>query len=481
MTLEDAIAADAQAERAGRVPMREMEPRPDHATNARSREDDPPLGRGTCRRIHLACHVALALLLGGLAQTAGAVADRESQTQRLARTIVLPAEVRADDWIVLQLDGRVLANSAPDRADLRVVDAEGGLVPFRLRRLDPLEIRWTPIDTLALAWRPDPSAGWRSEISWTALPDRAILVVGEPHAQLESADPELGIPVVEWQSLAPEQSGFVLAEGDFRGFLAVFGGSAPASATAVIYEESRTPRPLEELAFTVTEGRFDGRSWRTQVVLDGPPRAVAALDLAPGARSDLPLTVEADVEGQGWIWASPSQPDRFTRRPLTHAPGEAHERLEWTPEHRAARLRLRAEGASGPEAPVTIRAVHAVPEEIEFRPRGAAPFRLLHGDPFLAAPGFASIPEEQFVGTRIRARLGAEEPNPFAEPPRGLEWLRRHPAVLTAGLFALLALLAAAVLLGRRSAPEATRAGADGRRPTQPEAPQTNPTGETKP
>jgi hypothetical protein len=129
--------------------------------------------------------------------------------------------------------------------------------------------------------------------------------------------------------------------------------------------------------------------------------------------------------------------------------GTGNLRIEWPPTERTDRIRLTVHDASGPGAPIEVLRVLAIPDEIEFRATGTPPFRLLYGDPHLGPRDVVLTTPEFLVRSRLPARLGAELANPFAEAPRGMEWLRRHPVVLSTALFAVLALLAVLALAGR--------------------------------
>ena len=421
----------------------------------------PTRGESVGRTWTVALSAAL-ILQAWTANMVRAESDRDARAQSYARTIdLLAGPVPSEDrWAEVTLDDEIRTRAAHDLRDVQIVDADGKALPQRFRSASAMDVHWNELLRIDVDWREDPGRGWFADLESPEVPARSLLVFSEPGIQIEERRPEdsPGSPrgLRSRRSPEPEQrfagsglSAFVLDEGVPRYRVYASVTARRPDQEAIVYAETRESTDLEAIEFRQTETSSVTNRSSVTVELAGPARTVAQLRVQVDGelRGGLGLELEVPAADGSFEWFRP--PDQDLR--VVDRDGA---RGEWTidcPSPRPAR-RLRLSGSSWPGSDyVRVLSILAIPDRIEFLPDGRTPFRLLYGDPQARERRAPLLRPEVLIDTRIPGRLGPEEPNPFYESPRGFEWLRRHPAVLSGALFAVLAVLAGLALTGRRS------------------------------
>jgi hypothetical protein len=411
--------------------------------------------------------VATALALAPMA-VAAAVTER---------TIVAPAPGR----VVVTLDQAVYEGARADLGDLRVRDAQDAEVPYLLERVDDQPLR--PIErplvrnrafvrgqqaeatldfgaptlkshvTLSLSGdnfrrRVKVEGRARQDPRWATLTDSAYVfaVPGPLAARYETVPlPENNFPLLR---------------------VTVYNGPDDPDRIEILDastrpEERRRPREAT-LAPRLTRAE-DVAARETILTLDlgarhQPFRGVrldvsdpaffrgvaieARVDPAPGAGGERSLPLAWRYLGEGAIYRYEDQ-------------GEAREclRLDVSGRERVLRLRIRNRN----DRPLALRgAIALVPvERLVFEARAGGRYRLRYGDPRLSAPGYdlartAGDPA-LFAARAQQGQLLAPQAVPIA-PPAPPPWTERNPALLWAGLVAVVTALGAVTWRALRTA-----------------------------
>ncbi|MEZ4650447.1 MAG: hypothetical protein R3E97_17015 [Candidatus Eisenbacteria bacterium] len=394
-----------------------------------------------------------------LSTSAAHVSDTADATETIDTTDTADGPNAPETWAEVTLDDEIRIRSAEDLRDILIVDGSGKVLPQRFRAVSAMDTHWDELLRIDVDWREDPGRGWFADLESPDVPPRSLLVFSDPGIRLEEWRQEDGrgsnlfaerrhVPDLESRFAGSGFSAFVVDEGVPRYRAYVSSLARRPDGEAVLYAERREQTELEEVGFRQRDaGSMTNRS-SLIVELDGPARAISQLRVRVDGelRGGLQLETEvADPDGSR-EWVRP--PDQDLR--IVARDGAAG---EWTidcPSPRHAQ-RLRLHGSSWPSSDyVRVVSILAVPDRIEFLPGGRPPYRLLYGDEQAQARRATVLPPAVLIEARTATRLGPEEANPFHESPRGFEWLRRHPAVLSGALFAVLALLAVLALTGRR-------------------------------
>ncbi len=370
----------------------------------------------------------------------------------------------AADWIEIVEDSVLAGAAHREFKDVRFVNRAGEVIPCAALAPSLIDVVYHPWRTVTPQWRttegreewvidlgPDhpvllsldlgsgagdhtleiTASADSSEWVYVGLHAKRVVYHGEPHP-----------PATELNLSFPER--FLKLSRAPRGPA----GNAPVRILR--YEERETPR--EAVSFTITRSAFRDRTWQADLELQGPERAVGelVLEVPRPTPASLPIRIES---GQG---------ERRTGVVIESAPDwstSTTARLTFEPV-RTGTLRIIVEGADPPNAPFTVREVRAVPFRWRLPvPEGwrvrvpEATLWVAFGDDFLEPRDWGMEGTARRVTAVDGTRLGPVESNPHHRPPGfGLEWLKRRPALLSAAMLALLALVA---LLTLRKKPPA--------------------------
>jgi hypothetical protein len=441
-------------------------------------------------------HLWASVIVLTLQLLAGAVAAEVSRDVRslpFRRPIELPDSLSVEGaWIEVWEDDALAAAVDTDFADVRVMDATGEVIPALIWESDPTIARLEPVLVEAIEWELDD----RDEMSFTLeLPAADQLPVGDalpavgdsmsqagaqrslviefscsramvPQPYLGSDDgatwrvlnvrypglPGRRRPTLDWPHL-------IEFDRDALRYLRCRPQSAsnpPTGATFTLYRRGQQAGSEVEVVWRIAEAEFEGRRWRAILEVEGAPRALSSLMFAadPGLR-----TVDIEARTPSGVWTS-LRTQYVDGEGVVIDPGVTRARrgVRWSPE-RTRELRLTVEAADPPNSPIEVASVRAVPTRITVQvPARSGALWLAYGSPYLERPEWADARGRQLLRTLIstpRVTLGSEEANPLYQPPGfGIEWLRRHPNVVTAVMFAVLALLG--FLVWRWGAPRAS-------------------------
>jgi hypothetical protein len=396
--------------------------------------------------------------------------SRDVTLQPFRRAVAL-APTDQNRWIEIRADLALLAASAPELADVRVVNDDG--VPYPSIVLSPSleDATFTTLATHALRFSADvdgPASGAVPLPASRTGNDLVVVVHGvvdlvrlqgrttngtwddlrttaPPELRASSHHPRSpGVPIGERSLVAH------LGASPHDEIRVVSQGPTPPPDPTEIEILSRRPRslPADEIPLVKRDAGYQGRLWIATFDVAGPPRPLARVVLdgdatLPHLRTDVTLRPPERA-----VWQGVAMTDGDPARPT------------WTPTWSSA-IRLHVEGGSPPSAPVRVVRADAAPVRIGFRLPAHERAWVVYGDPHSDAPGWEFDPLEIRRSEPVVAHLGDPEPSPWHEPPRaGLEWTRRHPEVITGVMIGLLVLLAAMVL---RWHPRTVRPSTDGR------------------
>lgn len=380
------------------------------------------------------------------------------------REVQRPPGVRPVDsvWAEVWDDTALALATAPEFADLRLIDSLGVAQPYA-RRPPALVDAWDEPVPAVVQWRTDAGGAGRVQCDFAGRRFRNLVLrvpaawAASPLAVQSSAD------TLVWREvpLSPPQAGPAGAPADLvlgvfeARFLRLTVGhrGAPdagaAGSPVGVFEriERRTPRVARR--FYVPRTRFDGREWIAEVELRGPAVALCRVVFSlPGAFAQHDLMIEGRRADGGWR--------ELVRTRLAVGPAAGGSRrvaVEFEP-YRTQALRLHVADADAPNAPVEVDSVASTPYRFAF-PYPPARRWFAYGDPHVAAVE-ARIDESLAARTAfVQLELAKPRANPHHQAPGlGLAWLQRHPAAAGVALVVILALVALLVLRpgGRRPA-----------------------------
>jgi hypothetical protein len=352
--------------------------------------------------------------------------------------------------ILFQADGALFAHTRATFADLRIVDARGTQVPWRL----PPEPATGPetIELLNSGRQGDRAVALLDLGAERRVIDRMELdIPGEGFVgrvtvfggdRRQGAFTRLGTTAVYDVAGAEgraRSTTVVFRSTDFR-FLRLEATGVSAIAGAIVSARPRERRP-EAVPARVTTVELQGR---TRVVLDLSFRRRPVDELSVAAtteRYDRELLVEASNDGRTWRDVA------FGR--VVHFPGSVDAPLALGARGRYLRLTI-FNGDDAPLAGIEATAL-ARPRLLLAEEGHSRPYRLLYGSPTARAPryDFARLPAPalrpaSFVG----GTLGPERRNPVFEPPADdRPFFDRHPWLVQAALALVAVALAAAGFL----------------------------------
>jgi len=382
--------------------------------------------------------LAAAALSGGL----------EEQDFRYLRELNAPAT----GPILFQADAPLLAHARVGFADLRIVDAPGNQVPWRL----PPELTTGPEEIRVL------NSGRQGNRAVALLdlgeerrivdrieldiPDETfvgrVAVFGSDRR--EGAFTRLGTTAVYDVAGAEgraRSTTVVFRQTDFR-FLRLEATGVAAIAGATVSARPRERRP-EPLRASTTTAELQSR---TRVVLDlsFPRQPVDEVRVSGTTeRYDREVLVEASNDGRTWREAA------FGR--AVHFPGSVDAPITVGARGRFLRLTI-FNGDDAPLAGITATAL-ARPRLLLAEEGHARPYRLLYGSAVARSPqyDFAQLPASALrPESFVRGTLGPERRNPGFEPPTE-PFFDRHPWLVQAALaFVAVALAVAGFLVLRR-------------------------------
>lgn len=377
-----------------------------------------------------------------LAVAAGAV---DETSFRWERTLRAPAAAS----VSFVPDGLLYGHAAPGFVDLRILDADGRQVPWRLlelrgdERLEAARVLNSGTQGGAAVALLDfgPRRVVRDRIQLD-VPLRPFVgraeVFGSSDGRSFTRLSATSIYDVRGATRAVSAA-VVFPPSDFRyyriratGVAAIRGATATGSPAA----ERLVARRAE------VEIRADGRATVVEAAL--PYRNIWVHELrflTTTPAFDRPLRVEGSMDRESWFPAGGGRLYRFGGERLTSVPLSSRYRY----------LRIRIEnGDDEPLRELRVRLL-AYRQLIVLAPRHAPPYRILYGgraDP--PEYDFAQLPEPR-VRPAVVA-LGPERRNPsFELPPDTRSFAERHPAAIQATLaLAAAALVAAGFLALRR-------------------------------
>jgi hypothetical protein len=391
-------------------------------------------------------------LLAALAAVAAALAADVDETEfRYTRALAAPAGAA----VSFEPDGAMYGHSRVDFPDLRILDAGGEQVPWRVEPM-PEAVPSRPVELVARGTREGvasvvadrgPSAGIVDRIELD-IPDRVF--VGEVVVQGSNTGAEgsyarlSSTPIYSVEGAVDARSTTaVFPATDYRYLLVQARGVSDIRGASVARDPSRTPlRPLD----ASVRRRQGARA--TVVTLDLGNRNVP-FD-AIRVRSSTPryvrhVTVEGSNDGATFVLLGEGDVARFA--------GVDLERVEVAGRQKLVRVTIR----NGDDAP--LGALRVTPEARArplllaegFRP----PYRLLYGAPRLAAPSYdferlpAAATGYEDAGD---GRLGPEAANEAFEPPSDpRSFFERNDWLVNVALvLATLAVVAAGIVALRR-------------------------------
>jgi len=368
--------------------------------------------------------------------------------------------VAADSiWAEVWDDTSLALATAPDFADLRLVDSLGVAQPFA-RRPPALVDGWDEPAGVNLQWR---RAGGDETVrlDFGGRRCRNLVLRVPPEWAPQPLAAEASQDSLTWRDVplpaaqpGPGAAPTNLVLGAFtERFLRITAahrgsrGASSASRTLGVFDRVERPTPRVPRKFYVPRARFEGREWIAEAELRGPPVAVCRVVFSlPVAFAQHDLVIEGRRADGGW---------RELARPrIAVAPGSGDSRrvaVEFEP-YRTAALRIHVADADAPNAPVEVDSILSTPYRFAF-PYPAARRWFAYGDPHVVA---ADSRLEASLAARTaftHLQLGKPRANPHHQAPGfGLAWLQRHPAAVGAALVGILALVAVLVLRpGRRA------------------------------
>lgn len=401
---------------------------------------------------------AAAVVVALVAAGAAAAAAVDDVKFRYERTVTAQG---AAEPLAFEPDGPMLFHARESFGDLRVLDANGVQVPWRLvpeletvpRSVDVLNTGRSGKEASALLdLGAGPAAYDRIELE---IPDR--LFVGR--VRVSGSDRRLGpfrllsttgIYAIQGARDARSTTA-VLPRSDFRYLeLAASNVSRIAGAT-VSGSEERTRLTQRRYALVPGRGASGSASGESLFTLDFGTRGVPVteLELSSSTRTyERPLRIEGSNDRRAFVPLASARVFRF--RGSTSAPVTFDSRFRYLrvaiengDDPRLARVRLRARGPS---------------RAILLEPGHKPPFRLLYGGPGVPAPSyeFARIPAPEPKTMLPSSRLGPERANEAFEPPADTRpFTERHPVLIQLALgLAAAALVAAGFFAVRRRSAE---------------------------
>jgi len=373
-----------------------------------------------------------------------------------------PVEVAAPGPQALTLDAHVYGHARADLGDLRLRDAAGREVPYRLQAMDGAhEPRLARPRLRDRTFHVERGASVVVDFGAPLLKDELLLTLPGDDFRRE-VRVEGSETAGDWATLVEKVPVFAvpaphatryeavpLPDNGFR-FLRVTvspgaGEERPFAITDV--EARRRPPPVEERAQPlgfVTEPEAEPGETRLRLDLGARQQPFTGLELeVADARFFREVRVEAWNEaesGRQGRWHSLGSGCLFRGGPGSRL----GERLRLDVAGRAGALRLRIR--NGDDRPLDVRRVTLrVPvERVFFEAAAGASYRLRYGDPELTPPRYdlnrtAPAGAPFWEGAR-EAVLGPAEP---AGPARLPPWSERHPGLVQAALVAAVALLGA--------------------------------------
>ena len=411
---------------------------------------------------------AVAVVAGvGLALVATAVVQAPASPASPAFTVERTVEVPAPGRVAVRLDRHVYDSSRADLADLRLRDGEDRLVPFVLDRGQP---PGRAVDVVPVirnrGWLADRSATAVLDFGDRAPKDRLRLELSGENFRRRVAV-EGSDDAARWATLVEEAWVFAvpgaeparyqtieLPPNDFRYLrlavhpgpdererVSLLGALLPAGGGRPLRDEPLVPR------WTRAE---DARSRETWLLLD------------LGARQQPFLSVSIDVADEHFFREAVVEARRDASRSGERAGG-----VRWDEIGRGVLHRLEHDGVRGEsltlavrgreqwlrvrvknadDRPLAIRGVslRAPVERLLFEAAPGGRYRLVYGSPTAPPPDF-DLPRTvgdvaRWGATASAAGLGSPRRLDAQEaPPR--PWTERHPALLWAGLVAVVAAL----------------------------------------
>jgi len=356
------------------------------------------------------------------------------------REVLLPPAA-AGAWVVITADTLLSARCAADFADVRLVDAAGGVRPLLAlppRRYDEALVLVT---AHVLRWRTRDDGTGECDLDLGDLAGGEFLLRAPDQAGLPWRDWRCSSDRQQWRPLdglfgrpvpgRPEIELPLLpldADRPSR-YLRLVRPRLPAvdrPETLRVYRRERHEAPLSPVARRGAEATISGGRLVQTFTFPGGAATVAAIRFdRPLGDIHQKLTLEVRADGYGWRSLS-----------LTRDPDPQLLRCEPT---RTAALRLSATGVDPAEPPFAVTDVLAVRQRWAFPQPGAGRFWLFYGDRWRTPRAGYAESDFALASLRLPAELGPEDGNPdFAPPGPGLAWLQRHPAVLTAAMLAIL-------------------------------------------
>ena len=395
---------------------------------------------------------AFAFAVGlALALAAPAAAQRlDERGFRYVRTL----ETAGPGPARLEPDGPLFAHTKRDFADLRIVDARGRQVPWRILP-PPAEAAPRPVRVLNRGRRdgkavalldlgPSPGVHDRIELD---VPDTGfvarVVVRGSHDRKTFTTLSETVIYDVAGATRARSTT-VVYPPADFRYLdVAASGVEGITGATLARFAPRPRFRPRE-----IEDVEIAQRGRRTVVTADLGFENVPVDRLrieAATARYDRPVEIEGSNDGKRWVDLA------FARVfKLSAAPGPP---IDLAARHRYLRATI-DNGDDEPLAGIRVAAL-ALPRTILVSGDHAPPLRLLYGNPRARAPryDFARLPVATLGAEQARAAaLGDERVNArYRPPPDTRSFAARHPEVVQAALAVAAIVLAVGGFLALRT------------------------------
>jgi len=429
------------------------------------KRDDAPRGRARRFPALVAATLYTVVVATLLPPVARAELARDVTLQPLRRPIHVPPGQGAR-WVEVVADAALLGAAAPELADVRVVDGEGTVIPSIVLAPVVEDAIFSTRAEAAISFGPDEDGPASSPV---ALPrgegtgDLVIRVIadGASRARLQgrteggswqelrtTPPPELRTDPLAWRSGSPARRRPTRSspEADADVLIAHLGTSphdeirvvlrgptAPSPGTLEILDRRIRSLGPEPVPVVTRDAGYRGRTYSATVDLTGPARPVVGLALDGDQLAHLTATVDVrPLDGSVWRRVASLVPDG--------------DRLSWSPTWTRT-LRLEVEGGSPPGPPLAVVHADAAPVRIGVELEAGADAWIVYGDPHTEPAAWTFDPLAIRRALPAMAVLGDPEPSPWHEPPRaGLEWVERHPAVVTVTMVVLLAVLAGLVL-----------------------------------
>jgi len=343
-------------------------------------------------------------------------------------------------------DGPLYSHSRVGFADLRIIDAGGGQVPWRML---PVEAEPAPVAARVLdAGRQDGRTVALLDFGRVRrVRDRIELDVPGTgfvgHVEVSGSDDRRTFTLLS-TSVVYDIAGaasharsttVVFPPSDFRYLFLRARGIPPIDGATAL----SAPSPTQRIARPGTVRRVTANP--TRVVLDLGYRSMPVDELyvtATTRRYDREASVAGSNDGHTWTELARTRVFRLTRSVSSPIDVEARDRF------------LRVTIVNGDDEPLREIRLRAVARSRALLVEGGhpGPLRLLYGDPASRSPSydFARLPRAELALGRARpGRLGREASNPLFEPPPDTRsFSAKHPAVVAA----VLALAAVVVAFG---------------------------------